>query len=865
MRALSTAALLLAGPVLASAGEHVRLGSDVVPVRQEVRLKLDPRAETYGGSVRIELDVRKAGAPLRVHAQEMTITSAAVDGAPATHAAGPDSTLVVTPARPLTAGQAVLTLEFTNEYDRRQVGLYKMARGDDGYLYTQFEPIDARKAFPCYDEPGFKIPYQLTVEVPSGYDAVSNTPDTAGPEKDGWKEVRFAQTKPLPSYLVALAVGKFAFVPIEGMGVPGRVVTVRGQEHLAQLATQMTPALLKAAETYFGRPYPYEKLDLIAVPEYWPGAMEHPGAITFADYILLVDQATATPSQRSLLARVDAHELAHMWFGDLVTMAWWDDIWLNESFADWLGDKLADQVYPELQVGLSELATVQNTMVTDRRAAAVSIRRPVENPTDTLRSVGLTYYKGKSVLGMFERWLGPERFREGVQVYMRENEWKNATSDRLWKALDRVARNDISSALATFIDQPGLPLVTLERLGGGRVRLSQTRYARAGVTLPAQTWKVPVAIRYGNGKTSQVETVLLDGPTREIVLPSPDVQWVFPSAEGSGYYRWNLPAAELDLLAAHAAERLSPAERIAFLGNLTALLEAGRLDGGRYLKVLAPFGSDPDAEVLEAALAELGKLELPFLDDSTRAGFATYVRTTFRPALDRIGLTPRPGEPAGVTSLRPDLLTALAEHGDDARVLRFASEGARSLLAGQDTVPPSLRGTVLQVNALHGDAALFEEYKKRFESASSPAERNRYLTGVGGFRDPKVRAQALAWSLTLRPNEMGALAAAFRDTPAGRVQVFDWVSANFEAILGRVPPLFHASLTNVASGCERERVQEAQRIFAAKAVEGAADELTRVGEQVEECVALRSRESGAVGRFLRQAQPPAGASGRPQL
>jgi len=851
MRPLITA-LLLMGPALAGAGEHVRLGNGVAPTRQEVRLKLDPRLDTYSGSVRIELDVRQAGAPLRVHAEEMTVVRAAVDGAEAKAAAAPDNTLVITPARPLAAGRAVLTIDFQNEYDRRAVGLYKMARGDDGYLYTQFEPIDARKAFPCFDEPGFKIPWQVTVDIPAGYDAVSNTPETAGPERDGWKEVRFAQTKPLPSYLVALVVGKLGFVPIEGMGVPGRVVAVRGQEHLGGLAAKMTPALLKAGEQYFGIPYPYEKLDLIAVPEYWPGAMEHPGAITFADSILLVDEAHATPAQRRLLARVDAHELAHMWFGDLVTMAWWDDLWLNESFADWLGDKMTDQVYPDLQVGLSELQTVQDTMVGDRRAAALAIRHPVEDPNELLRTVGLVYYKGKSVLGMFERWLGPERFREGVQLYMRENAWKNATSDRLWNALDRAAKGDVSRALATFIDQPGLPLVSVERMGGARVRLAQHRYARAGVELAAQSWKVPVSMRYGKGPDSHVETVLLDGPSREVTLGSADVAWLFPSADGAGYYRWDVPAADLDQLAAHAAERLTPSERIAFLGNLAALLDGGRIDGARYLKVLAPFGSDAEPEVLDAALAGLEKLELPFLDETTRAGFGSYVRSAFGPSLDRLGMEPQAGEPASVTSLRPDLLAALGEHGDDERVKRFASEGARSILAGQSTVHPSLVATVLRLHALDGDAALLTEYKKRFESAATPAERGRFLAGASGFRDPAVRAQVLAWALTVRPNEMDTLVSGFRGSPAGRDLLFDWVRTNFEAILGRVPPLFHASLTNVASGCERERVEQAQKMFAARKVEGADQELTKVGEQVEECVALRSREAASVGAYLRE-------------
>jgi alanyl aminopeptidase len=849
MRRALIAACIVAGPGLAEAGEHVRLGTDVVPTRQEVRLKLDPRLDTYSGSVRIELDVRKAGAPVRVHAEEMTIVRAAVDGTEAAHAAGPDHTLVITPAAPLKAGRAVLTIEFSNEYDRRAVGLYKMAQ-DEGYLYTQFEPIDARKAFPCYDEPGFKIPWQLTVEVPAGFDAVSNTPETAGPERDGWKEVRFAQTRPLPSYLVALVVGKLAFVPIEGMGVPGRVVTVRGQERLAGPAARMTPPLLKAAEAYFGIPYPYEKLDLIAVPEYWPGAMEHPGAITFADGILLLDEASATPSQRRVLARVDAHELAHMWFGNLVTMEWWDDLWLNESFADWLGDKLADTAFPEMQVARSELQTVQDTMTSDRRATAVPIRRPVEDPQDTMGTVGLVYYKGKSVLGMFERWLGPERFREGVGQYLRENAWKNATADRLWAALDRTAQADFSKALATFIEQPGLPLVSVERLGGGRVRLAQHRYARAGASLPPLTWRIPVSLRVGAGATSRVETVLLDRPSREVPVGSAEA-WVFPNADGAGYYRWDLPAADLDAMAAHATQRLTPEERIAFLGNLDALLDGGRIDGGRYLKVLAPFGGDPDPDVLNAALSGLESMELPFLEDSTRAGFASYVRASFGPALDRIGIEPRAGEPAAVTSLRPDLLLALGERGDDPRVLRFASESARSLLRGETTVPPSLVGAVLRLHALGGDAALFAEYKKRFEAAVTPAERGRYLFGAGGFRDPGVRAQALAWSLGLRPNEMGEMAFAFRRSRAGRDQVFEWMRANLETILGRMPPLFHSALANVALGCERERVAQAREVFAARKVEGVEQELAKVDERVEECVALREREAASVGAYLR--------------
>jgi aminopeptidase N len=849
-RSFLTAALLLSAAPFAGAGTHVRLGTDVVPTRETVRLRMDPRAADYTGTVSIDLDVKRAAPSVALHAEEMTIRRATVGGKEAAHAAGLDDTIVVTPAQPFAVGRTKLVLEFANEYDRRAVGLYKMERADESYLYTQFEADDARKAYPCFDEPGFKIPWQITIEVPPAYDAVSNTPGRAPAERDGWKEIAFAETKPLPSYLVALAVGRFAFTPIEGMGVPGRIVTLRGQEHLAGLAARGTAPLLKAAEGYFGLPYPYEKLDVIAIPEYWPGAMEHPGAITFADGILLLDEKTATPSQRSLMARVMAHELAHMWFGDLVTMAWWDDLWLNESFADWLGDKITAEVLPETRVAVTQMDDLHRAMETDRRRASVAVRRPVEDPNDLLRSIGIVYNKGKSVLGMFERYLGPERFRDGVRAYVRENAWKNATADRLWTALDRAAGGGASPAIATFIEQPGLPLVSVTRAGKNRFVLAQQRYSTAGVALPAQTWKVPVTLRYADGASSRAETFLLDGASREVTLPVPSAAWVFPNADAAGYYRFDLPAADLQDLADHAAERLSVVERVAFLQNAQALLDAGRIDGARFLQVIGRFGADADADVAAAALDALGEVDDAFINSSTRPGFAAYVRRTLRPALDRVGWAPVAGEEPAVTTLRPRLYGWLGEFGDDPDVRREAAALADRVIAGDDTVPASLRAGVLRIRALDGDAALFAVYRQRFESAQSPTDRARFLGACVGFRDPKVRAEVLAWALTLRPQELAGLAAGLRGTSEGRTQVFDWLSANFDVIVKRIPPPYHPALAGFAGGCERERLEPARALFTEHQVPAAAEELAKVTEQVDECLALRTREAGNVRDYL---------------
>jgi alanyl aminopeptidase len=854
MNRLAAAALLAPTLAVPAAASPARLTRDVVPVRQSVELELDPGSDRYTGSTTIELDVTRPMATVRLHAQEMTIEAASIDGQPATHAPGEDDVLVLTPAAPLAAGKATLTLRFANEYDRRAVALYKMDRGGQGYLFTQFQPADARKAFPCFDEPGFKLPYQLTVRHPRGTSAVSNTPGTEAAGPEGWTTTTFAPTKPLPSYLLALAVGELEYVPVEGFGVPGRIVTVKGQKHLAALAARSTPALLRAMETWFGSPYPFEKLDLIAIPEYWPGAMEHPGAITFAEGILLVEESTATAAQRRLMARIAAHEFAHMWFGDLVTMAWWDDLWLNESFAVWMGDKIAEQVYPELGVMRSEIIPVQATMNTDARATAQPIRQDVESPHDALQSVTLVYNKGKAVLSMLEGWAGAERVQAGVRAYLEKHAWGNAEQSDFTAALDAATGAKASAVVRSFIEQAGLPRVSVEIVPGG-VRLRQERQAISGTALAAQSWRVPVALRWEDGTGVHVKTVLLEGPSMEVRLGSSPLRWVYPAADALGYYRWELPGAQLDELVRGAHGRLTTAERMALAGNVSSLLDAGRIDGARYLQVVAALAADPDPDVVTAAVGGLQKVELAFKTEATLPAFARYVQRTLGPALDRVGLEPRDGEPVAVTQLRPTLLLWLGERAREPRTLEWAKASAVRYMADPHAVPASLAAAALRLHAgAAGDAALFEEYRRRLEAASVPAERARYVFGLGGFHDPAVRSRILEWALSgvLRPNEMFQVPFAFTDSPGGRDAIYDWFTRNYAVYEKKMPPVFMSGLPAFAGGCESDRVARARSFFGqpGHSVAGTSREVEKLAEQVGNCVALRERELPAVSRFL---------------
>ncbi len=840
-----------------------RLAGDVVPAAEAVRLRLDPAKTGYAGSVRVDLKVVRSVPSFRFHAERMKFDRLALSGpgGPVAVTSGREGDVVtVTAAAPLAPGAYALAIDFSNDFEGRSVGLYRVMHDGRAYAFTQFEAADARRAFPCWDEPSFKIPYEITLEVPGDLEGVTNTPIARQTEAGGWKTLAFRRTPPLPSYLLAIAVGPLEFTPIPGLRVPGRVVTPRGQRHLAGLAATLTPPVLQALERYFERPYPYEKLDLIAVPQFWPGAMENPAAVTFLDNILLVDPKSQTPAARRQLGETLAHELSHMWFGDLVTMAWWDDLWLNEAFANWMQSRISAQLFPEYHPEIEEVQSSLGVMATDARPATQAIRQPVTEPGQSMGQVGLSYNKGRAVLSMFERWIGRERFRRGVIDHLNRHAFGNATAADLWAALSRAAGPDIgptiAPAMATFLDQPGVPLIDVQVLPGGKARLSQSRFTNFGVSAPPERWLVPVALKFSDGRTAQERTVLLDAPAKTFdLLAGRELAWIFPHAEATGYYRWRVAPAALLSLAQAAPRQLGVGERVAFLGDLAALLDAGTIHGDDYLRALERFTEDPEPEVLSALLGALRKVRLAFVDGPGMEGlFSSYVRYLLTPARRRFGLSRKPGEPEGVSLLRPQLLHWLGAWGNDPEVVRFAQAAARSYLKDPSAVDATTIEAVLEVAARHGDQALFDEYRRRFETTRVPAERAAFLAALGEFRAPALQAQALRYALEgpLRPDEILRIPRAQADTARGRELAYEWVTGHYAAVSSRVPPLFLPMLARVATGCEEGRVAAARRFFAqgGHEVQGTDRELAKVEEEVKDCVALRQREGGAVAKHI---------------
>jgi len=867
---LRPAAFLLALAVAASEASaersSERLGGDVVPVFQEIRLSLDPADRSYSGRVVIELDVRSPVTSFRLHCDGPRLVDLRLTRGDRPLAASwraiADDVVEVSGPGPFSPGPHTLSIAFENEFGTRSVGLYRVESGGDAYAFTQFEADDARRAFPCFDEPGFKLPFVITLTVPDDVTALANTPVASESRSDGRRTVVFARTKPLPTYLVAVAVGPFETVPVPGLP-NARVVTPRGRSRLAALAAESLPPMLSALEEWFGRPHPFDKLDLVAVPEFWPGAMENPGLITFRDSALLFDPAATTAAQRRRFQQILAHELAHQWFGNLVTMEWWDDLWLNEAFADWLGNKISDRLHPELGGATSELRGAQRFLASDARPSTKPIRRTVTPGEELMEGVGLTYRKGSLVLGAFEQWVGEEAFRRGVNDYLAAHEWGSATAADLWSALDAATGQSVSTAMAGYLEQPGHPLIDFE-IDGGRVVLRQSRFRFAVGGADDLRWRIPMVLRYSDGRSVRTRRLLLEGDELRLDLGG-EIEWLVPNAGASGCYRWSLPADRLAALAAVADRELSPAERVELLGNSGALLDAGALGVVDYVGVLRRFAADPDPEVASAALSGLETVRTTFVTEELEEEFAQFVRVTLAPTLERIGMESRAGEDELTATLRASLLGWLGDHGRDPEVRAHGRRLADAYVADPSSVDPSLAAVCLSLAALDGDAALFETYRGRLESAEVPAERHRFLAALGAFRDPVLSERALAYALEgpLPSQEIGVIPRSLVETEPGRQLVFDWMTEHWDELADRLPPPSLARAPAYGGGCSAERLAAMLAFFEepGRRVPGAERAIQSTETQVSDCLRQREAEGPALAKWLRAFAAPGPAAG----
>ena len=848
----------IASPAHALTSNH-RLGHEAMPRLEIVYLRLDPDSARYDGSVRIQLAVAAPCDSFQLHAEDLDLRRVSLRGAKGPVAVAYDvnehDLLTLRPKTTLAAGAYTLDIEFSNDFNTRANSLYRLTVDGRGYCFTQFESKAAREAFPCFDEPEFKIPWRIELSIPKAQVAISNMPVARDSVVGARRNLTFQQTPPLPSYLVAIAAGPLESVPIPGMSVPGHIITVKGHAGLAGEAVRWTPKLVGRLEAWFGRKYPYPKLDLLAVPEFWAGAMENAGAITFREERLLVDPKAVSMDQRSHLITTTAHELAHMWFGDLVTMEWWDDLWLNESFASWMGDKVSQEVLPELDMPVAQVADLQRAMITDAQPSTHAIRHEVDafgSMDDAFDAI--TYQKGQAVLGMLEHWLGPDAFRRGVRDYISAHANANATEQDLWAALSKASGRDVTGPARSFIDQAGIPVVKVEPLGDSRIRISQRRLMNAGVAEPGHTlWQIPITLRYSIAGQLRSKAVLLADSVQVVTLES-DPDWVWPNADGRGYFRFGVPPKWRQALADSARPALTPAERVAMAGNVPAMIKAGWLHGDEALRRLAQFSDDRDPQVVGTVIEGLNALRLPLVTPSLENAWALYLRRSLGPALDRIGPSPVPGESPRTTLLRPDLMKILGSSGRDPSVLSRAETMTDAYLGDPTALDPSLIEATLELAALRGDSTRFQTYRRRFETATVPADRARFLDAMTWFRDPATMRGLFDYALSgaLRPQELGTVFRYVAAQPENDGVLYEWVKRDWARLTKTMPRYVHSSLPLTATGCSRERLADARTFFLdpARKQPGMEHALDKVADAVNDCASLREREGPAVEHWL---------------
>ncbi len=853
----------LASPVAAS----VRLTDQVRPISQFIDLTLDAGQANYSGTVRIELNLAEALDTVRLHAQGPTVTEVKIqsvlsgDDDPRrpnpTHLwvlqaqQEDDGVLALKAPAALPAGDYRLTIDFDAPFGTQAVGLYRLEVEGKSYAFTQFEAVDARRAFPCFDEPAFKIPYQLQVTAPSGHEVVTNT-ETADFEEFGDGSVRrlFAKTKPLPPYLLAIATGPLESAPIPGLRVPGRIFTVAGKAKWTRTAAEITPAILDALEQKFG-PYPFKKLDFIAVPEFWPGAMENPGAITYAENILVLDPETVSYEQRRWLAQVITHEISHQWFGNLVTMEWWDDLWLNEAFAYLIAARSTEEVFPELRTRLSAVTNTNRAMAIDALPSSYAIRKPVNTITSIMDFVSpLTNHKGKRVLWMVNDWIGEQHFLHGVQRYLRAHEWGNATGDDLWTALSEESGKDVAGVLTTFLDQPGIPLVTGVVMGNGELRLTQAPYAPFGVTPrhPNQLWTIPIKIRYGHGERVITKAVVLQERTLDIAFDLPGKpDWILLNADESGYYRWALTDEWFAALIERGIPKLTARERVALVEQCSALLESGKLRGDQYVELLAQFAEDREPHVVGAVLHGLRFVERAFVDADLREPFGRYTAQVLAPVMGAVGLEAAPREAPAIAMVRPRLVRWLGTRGGDTQVRAFADDLAARYLQDPTGIDPDLAGACLDVAAFHGNRARHDAYRQVFETTPFPAVRRQCLGALGWFATPELAKASLDYILTgpVRPQEVSTLLRALARQPERGDLLLDWASGRLDTIAGRVAPVSVPGLAYLFDRCDPELMARAQNAFRGRGHPALETQLERVSDSVEGCHQLRQREGAS--------------------
>ena len=885
---------------LAEPAHAERLSGTTVPEHYTLWFAPDLQAATFAGRATIRVRLGRTSTAITIHAAELAFTEVRITAAGRTQTArvSTDSTAetaTLTVERPVPAGAATIDIAYRGTLNDKLRGFYLSTANGRKYAVSQMEATDARRAFPSFDEPAYKATFDISLMLDAGDMAISNgrqVTDTPGPEPNT-HTVTFATTPRMSSYLVALLVGDFACRTGSADGTVIRVCATPDKLPLTSFALSAAEQQLSFYNAYFGVKYPFGKLDIVAIPDFAAGAMENAGAITFRERLLLVEPERASVNTLKNVASIISHEIAHQWFGNLVTMRWWDDIWLNEGFATWAASKPLAVWKPQWRVELDDASDTQAALGIDALRSTRAIRMRVETP-DQINEVfdGIAYEKTAGVLRMIEAYVGPVPFRDAVRAYLRKHAFGNATGEDFWTALARVTGRPVDRVLKSYVDQPGAPIVSVGTScvqGATELTLTQERFVGAPQPAPRPTpspartptrtptptpaapagvssslWALPVCFHSGTGP---LRCEVLD--TRQKTIRIPGCGPVFVNAGSRGYYFSEYEPEAVRALAGPSAG-LTAIEKISLLGDEWRMVRAGRHDVGSYLDLASGFAGDDTPAVIDDVAGRIGSVAAYIGDEAARAPFQRWVRGRFGPTLDALGLPGPASDTDDRQGRRATLLTLLGQTADDPAVQAQARELARGYLASSaasstpsaqtsvqtsvQVLSPSLVGTVLRVAASSGDRALYDQYVARLQTPGEPEEYYRFLGALPSFGDPALvrRTLDLALSPAVRSQDAPTLIAGLLGSSGGRDLAWDFTRSRWTELTAKLGTFqgVPAVVGALGSFCSLAHRDQIRAFFAEHPVPPAARALEQAIERIEACVDLNARQSPAFARWL---------------
>jgi aminopeptidase N len=877
---LSVSGSAVAEPAYSFASAPGELPKTVVPVHYAIELTPDIESLAIAGAEVVDIEVREPTARVTLNAVNMTLGAATIDDETqradiALDAAAETATLAF--PQPLAAGAHRLRIGFSARINSFARGLffvdYPTDKGVKRMLSSQLEPADARRIFPCWDEPAFKATFALTVTVPDTFLAVGNMPvareDPIAPNR---KQVAFAPTPKMSSYLFVLAAGELERITAQADGTTVGVVTTAGKREHGRFALESAVKLLDYYNDYFGVKYPLPKLDLIAVPGGFGGAMENWGGITFFESRLLFDPATnAETAQRGIFV-ILAHEMAHQWFGDLVTMGWWDNIWLNEGFASWMQAKAAEHFYPQWQTWLNSDGQKQYAMALDARRTSHPIQQPVANESEAMATFdGITYSKGQALIRMLENYLGESAFRDGIRDYVADHAYGNTTTADLWAAIEHAAGKPVTAIAASFTEQDGVPLVIAETSCNGatqRMGLQQQRFviARGGsaeskaaaalvqgfvpdATPRDRTWQIPIAVG-PVGATRPADVLLLGGPT--VIVAGSCGEAIKVNLGDVGYYRVVYGPTSRTALTKSLA-LMTPVDRLDLLADSWALVQADVAAPPSYLVLTEQIDLGDSRAVWDQVIGTLTRLDHLARNRPERPALQTYARARLRPLFDRLGWNAGGSDDDAL--LRSSLIWALGELGDG-DILAEARRRFAGFLQDPQSLPNPLRDAVIHLEGISADRASYDTLLALARKSTVTNERLRYYYAAASARDATLASATLALTLTdeLPTTIVGGMINAVASSGEQPDLAWDFLQKNFDTLAARLGPSFRDDfianfMTNFSDDAHAD---ELERFAPAQATSGGRVMAARALETIALATDLKTRALPAIAAWIQE-------------